>query len=439
MAYGELVPPPGTMKDTWDTTNEILANLSDSLKTVASLATSSVWGNVALGRVQQWIRNGTASQYLEVGDQLQVPYTWKGTTYNYVLDVWHHFNGSDAQHPKATVLDSTGKVVSQNGLVLGSHYATPMQVPMNSQEPFMIPKKEMPAGTYQFTVNCNYAWGSGFAKAKGNRTYSFKLTKSISAVNASYFNFVWDGDYGSPITKIYVYSSWNSTTPVEVCTVTESASGTNLGTCSELFKSSEWCNFNNIQRACYGSNNWETSSGRSWLNSDEAAWHDSKVTTFHRISSLEGLPGFLYGFDDSFKSILGQQQNVTIPHPIDTNNAYDTSTTHDRTWLVSARQHNFNNYLSNTNEGYQAEGITLDYYKNLASYNDKTQWEGWKTYGELRTYALENHAQSRYVFFRSASRWSSNANGFGVVDSGGYVSHDNASHGSCVQPAFTIV
>lgn len=438
MAYGEIIPPTGTIKDTWDDTNRILSNLSDSLSTVASLATSSVWGNVALGRVQQWVRNGTAKQYLEVGDQLQVPYTWQGTTYNWVLDVWHHVDGSDDSHPKTTIMNSAGQEETRSGMFLGSHYASPMQVPMNSQEAFMIPRKEMPAGAYQFTVKVNYVWGSGFAKTAGSRTYSFTLKNSISSANTGNYMFVWNGGYANQITKVSVYSSWNSSTPIETCAVTEQASGTNLGTCSELFASSDWAQFNNIQRACYGSNNWQYSSGRSWLNSDDAVWHDSKVTTFHRISSLDGQPGFLTGFDDSFKSIIVQQKNVTVPHPIDTNNAYGTSTTYDRVWLPSAIQHNFNNYLSNTEDGVKAEGFSLDYWKNLATYNDHGTWQGWETYGELRTYALGNKAQSRHVFFRSATRWGRSASYFGIVNSCGTVSGGYASGGACVQPAFTI-
>lgn len=439
MPYGELVPPPGTMKDTWDKTNAILETLSTNIQNIAQIATTSAWGNVTWDRVRSWVRDGTAAKYLKVGDQLSIPYSYGGKDYTYTLDVWHHFDGSDStSHADASYIGSDGKVTTGHAMVLGSHYCTPQEVPMCSQEAFFVPSVAMASGTYNFTVNVNYAWGSGFANKTGSKTYQFTMTKAITA-NPSSYQFVWNGNYASNITQVSIYSSWNSTTPVETCAVTAGNGGTAIGTVSELpATSTDHGYFNNIQRACYGSNNWETSSGRSWLNSTDTVWHDSSINRFHRISSLEGKPGFLSGFNASFLNSVVQKVNITIPHPIDTNNAYGTSTTHDRCWMISAREHNFSNYLSNTDEGYKAEGIVLDYWKNLASYNDHDIWNGWATYGELRTYELGNTTQSRNVFFRSAYRIAYGANCFGYVNAAGHVHIDNASSGNRAQPAFLI-
>ena len=439
MAYGEILPPPGSAIDRWDTTNKLLEGLSTDLSNIAAIATQSVWGNVSWDRVKSWIRDGSAAKYLKVGDQLSIPYSYNGVNYTYVLDVWHHFDGSDTDHPKVTYQDDSGKSVTGYGMVLGSHYASPMEVPMNSREAFFIPTVAMPAGTYNFTVKVNYQWGSGICKSTGSTTYQF-TTKTNIANNVSIYQFVWNADYSTALTSVSLYSSWNSTTPIETCAVTVGTGGTALGTISEIpATSSDHGYFNNIQRACYGSNNWENSSGRSWLNSKDSAWHDSSETRFHRISALEGTPGFLSGFNDSFVNSIAQKTNITIPHSIDTNNQDGTSTTNDRVWSISAREHNFQNYLGNTDDGYEAEGNVFDYWKNLAVYNDHTQWNGWTTYGELRTYDLGAHTSSRVVWLRSANRVASYAYHFGEVAADGAVGHGLASYGHRAQPAFLIV
>lgn len=392
------------------------------------------WGSVTAvtwDRVKSWIRDGTAAKYLKVGDQLSIPYYYDGKDYTYILDVWHHFDGSDStNHADASYIGPDLKVTTGHAMVLGSHYCTPQEVPMCSQEAFFVPSVAMASGTYNFTVNVNYAWGEGFANKTGSTTYQFTMTKAITT-NPSNYQFVWNGDSESDITQVSIYSSWNSTTPVETCAVTAGNGGTAIGTISELPATSTGHGyFNNIQRACYGSNNWETSSGRFWLNSIDEVWHDHPTNRFHRISSLEGKPGFMSGFDYSFLNSIVQKVNITIPHPIDTNNAYGTSTTHDCCWMISAREHNFSNYLSNTDEGYEAEGIVLDYWKNLASYNNRDIWNGLRTYDELRT--------GRTVFVRSADRSASSASDFGAVRGYGFVYADGASNGYRVQPAFLI-
>ena len=440
MAYGEMVPPPGTQADLWEQTNTILQDLSLGIQNIAQVATDSVWGNVSWDRVKSWIRDGTASKYLKVGDQLNIPYTYDEKEYNWTFDVWHHFDGSDDNHPKVTYKGDDGTDVTGNGMVIGAHYCSPFAIPMNAHEAFFVPSVAMPKGTYNFTVDVNYVWGSGICKSIGETTYQFTTTKDVPSVNVTEYQFVWNADYTTGLSSLSIYSSWNSSSPVETCAVTVGSTGTSLGTISEVpATSSGHGYFNSIQRGCYASNNWEKCSGRSFLNSTDAVWHDSdSAGMFHRISTLEGKPGFLTGFNDSFVNSIVQRKNVTVPHPIDTNNTYGTSTTYDRCWTVSAREHNFANYLSNTSEGYQAEGVVLDYWKNLAQYNDRSQWAGWTTYGELRTYGLENVNASQYVFLRSAARSAGGSNSFGVVNSTGNVYCNNATYAYRAQPAFLI-
>lgn len=391
------------------------------------------WGSVTAavtwGRVKSWVRDGTAAKYLKVGDQLSIPYSYGGKAYTYTLDVWHHFDGSDStSHADVSYIGSDGKMTTGHAMVLGSHYCTPQEVPMCSQEAFFVPSVAMAPGTYNFTVNFS---------VDDSAAYQFTMTKAITT-NPSNYQFVLNKNPDSNSIQVSIYSSWKSTTPVETCAVTAGNEGTAIGTVSELPATSTGHGyFNNISRAFGGSNNWETSSGRSWLNSRRTVWHDSSTNRFHRISSLEGKPGFLSGFDASFLNSIVQKVNITIPHPIDTNNTYGTSTTHDFCWMISAREHNFSNYLENTDEGYKAEGIVLDYWKNLASYNDHNIWYGGAEYGELRTYELGNTTQSRNVFFRSAD--AINAEAFGGVDAAyGGVDAYGASDGSHAQPAFLI-
>lgn len=452
MAYGELLPPPGSAIDRWDTTNKLLEGLSTNLSKIVDTQFSGF--NVSWDRVQSLIRNGVAAKYLKVGNHLSIPYSYKDKTYTCVLDVWHHFDGSDDNHPKVEYRNNNGELVTGRGMVLGSHYAFPRNIIVNSKEAFFVPSVSMPAGTYNFTVNVTQSWGqsSGPFYSTGSTTYQFTTKTSIENKN---YQFVWNTTGFTKISSVDIYSSWNSETPIETCDVTVGTGGTALGTISEIpATSSGHGYFNSIQRACEGSNNWEYSSVRSWLNSTAKCWHhtdiqyqDPKYIRFYRFNgALEDLPGFLSGFDDSFINSISEKKITTIPHPIDTNNQYGTSTTYDFVWPISAREHNFSNYLGNTEDGYKAEGAVFDYWKQLfldPSY-EKTQWDAFSEsnpnmYGELRTHSLSDHTEPCDVFLRSANRSVTGSGDLGAVASIGGVYHAGAESWYRVQPAFLIV
>ena len=118
--------------------------------------------------------------------------------------------------------------------------------------------------------------------------------------------------------------------------------------------------------------------------------------------------------------------------------AAELFTTNDVFFLPSARQHYFNNYLSESSSGYTASGQPWDYWKELAASNGRTSpWAGWSLYPELITYDLAgNHTSACHVWLRSAT--CSYAYCPGLVYSSGHVGHDTAYAASRCAPACVI-
>lgn len=231
------------------------------------------------------LERGLASEYWEPGDQLNIKKTIGSTTEELVFDIL----GFDYDTP----IDSNVKHTMS--LIMHDIYSY-NEIPFDQPEATFYFANGLPAGTYTYKYN--------------NTDYSFTLTTG------------W-----SPNTQImgstaqltpYIKGALNASGE-ETPTVATGTEGTSLGTAISNTGSSttliiDGINYPVEMNACfrvsYGSNRWETSSGRQYLNSNAAGATSGQIaswwtpqTGFDRpIKSTK--PGFLYGIEQSFLDLI---------------------------------------------------------------------------------------------------------------------------------------
>ena len=174
----------------------------------------------------------------------------------------------------------------------------------DATEALYYTETELPAGTYNFTLLSGYDETYG-----GGKTLSFTLANPVPA--GGVIMFPWGYQKQSTETKISTYASNTATTAIESVSVTEGASGTNLGTAD-----GNTPNMNHTHRIRYGSNNYAQSALRQWLNSDAArgaVW--TPQTVFDRPPSWHtgtdaAYAGFLNGLEAEFLAVV---QPAVVP------------------------------------------------------------------------------------------------------------------------------
>lgn len=413
--------------------------MADHLKTIAraqQVMADFTVGNVAeltMERLSRIIKDGQASHYFLPGDQLTLEWTDKAASdvCSIQLDIGHHFDGSDEDHPLVKLKDGTMVC----GMGVQMHTTLPFGFAFSPKQAFYVAKDAMEAGTYTFDVVVDATWGSGAFSTKGTKSYQFTLTNPVEAGA----QFVWSGDpYSAQLTaiKVLVYAGFSSIEAAQQCEITEGSTGTSIGSISTAVNGqmTTWA------RATYGNNNWPSSKLRLWLNSaaDANAW-DKQMTQWDRPHHNAAKAGFLTGLPADFLSIIGEVEVKTQSHPGDLALG-EVETTYDRIFPLSARQHYFSNYLGATSDGYLSEGVPWDYWKRIAAANGKSSpWVGWGTYPELITYDSKT-GSARSVWLRSASRSLASSYNVGSVSSSGTVTSTTASNaGVYAAPACILV
>ena len=114
----------------------------------------------------------------------------------------------------------------------------------------------------------------------------------------------------------------------------------------------------------YGSNNWNESNIRQWLNADAASGWFVQKTPFDRLDSVyANLEGFMNGLDPEFLSVVGAVDVTTRKNSVyesDSDYGATVYTTRDKFFLIS-----------NDEAGYGVEGIAqgsvLDLYNGAAN------------------------------------------------------------------------
>ena len=373
-----------------------------------------------------------ASRYLPVGDQLIIP--WKYGSYDvqdWAWDVVHHFDGSDADHP--LVVTEDGK--KRPAIMLMAHTACPQECQLDAKEAFYAADEAMAAGTYTFEVSITVAWGStGEWAVTGTRSFQFTLSGEAPAGSLLMFS----GDpYAAKLDtmSVQVFDGFTAVSASQTCPISSGSDGTSLGTMSNTPNG----NLNAYARATYGSNDPKASKTINWLNSADESIVEVAATKWDRQSIMNGKAGFMTGFDPAFLAILGKVKAMVQPHSIDGSELEELYCTFRP---ISAKEHYFNNYLSATAEGYNAEGtgVVLDYWKNIAAANGRTSpWAGWNTYPELITYDAVSKTTARYVWLLSVYRYVIYSGGVGYVNACGSSGYNAAGGSLRVPPACLIV
>ena len=231
------------------------------------------------------LERGLAPKYWEPGDQLKVKKTIGSTTEELVFDIL----GFDYDTPidanvKHTMSLAMHSVYSGHG------------IPFDSPEATFYFANGLPAGTYTYKYN--------------GTDYSFTLTTGWSP-NTQVMGFTGE------LTP-YIKGALNASGE-ETPTAAAGTEGTSLGTAGKNTGSSttliiDGVNYpvemNAYSRVSNGSNRWETSSIRQYLNSNAAGAASGQIaswwtpqTGFDRPTKTTK-PGFLYGIEQGFLDLL---------------------------------------------------------------------------------------------------------------------------------------
>ena len=235
------------------------------------------------------LERGLASEYWEPGDQLKVKKTIGSTTETLIFDIL----GFDYDTP----IDANVKHTMS--LAMHSIYSY-NEIPFDPREAFYYCADGLTAGTYYFNMGVQ-PWFAGDV----GKNMQFTLTKNVPAGGQLVMNQSYNATLiGSTISS---FSSGMDRVELEKVTVSEGNTGTNLGTIAHTVSG----NFNSFDRTVLGSNNWQQSSDRRYLNSNAAgapsntiaSWYGAPATNWDR-PVISTKPGFLYGIEQGFLNLL---------------------------------------------------------------------------------------------------------------------------------------
>lgn len=269
--------------------------------------------------VQRIVRAGLASQVFAVGDQL----TCKRGTQTLTWDIL----GFDQDTPANTSMTHS-MTLQLHDYINAFKYDAP--------EALYYAAEAIPAGTYHYTLDTVGGWKIG-----DGVTRQFTLTTSVPKGGQIGIN----GDASTPTSSAMTYASKTATNPIETVSVTAGSGGTALD------------NLNHVHRISYGSNNWQASALRQWLNSDGAAgaWW-APASNFDRPpATIASMAGFLNGLDTDFLDVVGKVTKRTTLNAVNDGGGYVDL--QERLFLLSPSEV----YMTNNNN--IEEGAVYDFYK----------------------------------------------------------------------------
>lgn len=369
-------------KEQMDVMNENLAKIAAA---VGSQVDISTWEGI-----QKAVRSGIAKDILPVGTQLAVNHSVYGT---HLFDVVAHDYLKSVHDENAHTM-----TIQQHDLLPGTQFDAP--------EAFYYAESELPAGTYNFTIEGYDKWVAG--------TYQFTLAQAVPTGGQICVSGKYPHEGNITGAKVSTYSSRTSTTAIETVAITKGSGGTNLGTCGVG-------SLNHTHRIAHGSNNYKESAMRQFLNSSAAAgsvW--TPKTKFDRPPSwLTSLAGYKNGLDQDFLAVVGK-----VVLPCSANNAYEAPdssvikgakyTLNDEFYIAS-RAEIFGSH--DVNDG----SVLFPYYEGAGNADRIKYRESSATYWWLRTpYSVHGH----YVH---------------IVNSDGTMGGASASGAYGLAPACTIV
>ena len=140
---------------------------------------------------------------------------------------------------------------------------------------------------------------------------------------------------------------------------------------------------------------------RQWLNSGEAngKWWTPQHNFDRTPDQLKEKHGFLTGFDEEFTKRLKATKVSTWKNTLTDNGDTDgIEVTYDKVFLPSLEAMSINPQKA-------GEDDVWEYWKRASGMAEKM--EQYKTYPQIRTFAIENHTSPQTVRLRSASRGTS--------------------------------
>lgn len=371
----------------------------------------------SLLEIHRIVQAGLASQVFTEGDEINIDWTDKstGTTYS----VPHHVLGF------RDVTLSNGNTVP--GMYIQWHYTSPFGVQFDQNEAFYYCSSALAAGTYNVTIG--NTWGT----ITSGKSYQFTTTKALPAGGQLVFGNAGSDTSNMPDTqpstwRVRTYEKSADTTPVEVLTLSEGTSGTNLGTLATGTKFST-SGMNNMQRAGYGYNRWSQSALRQYLNSsaEKGSWWTAQNVFDRPPAELSTKAGFSSGYSDEFLSIIRPVRVRTLLNSLSDSDIGTYEDTYDRFFLLSKEEM----YLTPQMSG--VEGEALEYWKRASGRT--TPVPDYTTGAAPITYAINGKTNPQSVRLRSANRraacdtWAAYASG-GV--SGGTASYSLRFAPACV-------
>ncbi len=295
--------------------------------------------------VQDVIIQGLGPTVFPIGTQLQTAHS------AYVTIVWnvvaHNYD-----------LDPTGR--KTYSMTLHMHHVIYARE-FDAAEALYYCADGLAAGTYKFALPAGYDEAYG-----GGSTYQFTLIHPVPA--GGVIMFPWGYNVQASTVQISSYETQISTSAIESVAVTAGSDGAALGTADGLT-----ANMNHAQRIRYGSNNWNQSAIRQWLNSDAPAnaWWTPQ-TIFDRPPTYVNTAGFLNGLDPAFVAVLGETDHITVNNTVtDGGGAAETRSyvTRDKIYLPSRTE------IYGTHENALApEGAQYPYYADTVD-ADKIKYD----------------------------------------------------------------
>lgn len=324
-------------------------------------------------------------------------------------------------HEKATALvwDVLGIDVDEpsdpqftHSVTLGLHDVF-AELQFDAREALFYAEEGLAAGTYNFTLKAQ-PWYAGDV----NKTFQFTLTQALPAGG----QIVLQGAYNATLagTTVKTYASGSSASEIETATISEGTDGTSLGNVDNPISG----NTNSIQRALLGSNNYNKSAMRQYVNSGAAAgsvW--SPKTVWGRPPSwATTTAGFLNGMDEDFLSVIGEVKKITALNTV--TDGGGSQTTDERFFLLSRSE------VYGGNEVTGGEGSAYPYYKDYSGLPSAGT-------GNDTNRIKYRNGSAKYWWLRSPN--ASNGGNVRKVNPTGNISSHDAYGSSGVAPACCII
>lgn len=244
--------------------------------------------------VQRIVRMGLADKVFTVGDQFTA--TYNGIPYVWEVIGINHDKPSDPKYKHSLTIQA-------HECLLNAQFSAPQAL-------YTVQETPMAPGDYYFT--------------HGGVSYQFALGQEVPVKGQ--LTFPWS--YGTDIltTKISTYSNNESTTAIETVGISIGAAGTEL------------VGINDINRCRYGSDNYEESAIRQFLNSNETTFKWKSKTEFDRISV--GVPysgsGFLKLLDQDLVNVIGKVDKQVARNTVTDGGGQDVFS--DKVFLLSKKE-----------------------------------------------------------------------------------------------------